>query len=94
MGRALNCRSRDWVIYASPEVLQGGPSTAGHRLFESSIKNNQVRTSPALHLRTSRSKPSGRSASNLGKLRFWMETQIAQLPYALQQGFRFFYHEI
>jgi hypothetical protein len=54
-GRALNSRSRDWVIYASPEVLEGGTSTAGHRLFDTLPpgRRGQINTSPALHLRTS-----------------------------------------
>ena len=28
-GKALSESAKDWVIYASPEVLEGGPSTAG-----------------------------------------------------------------
>jgi hypothetical protein len=52
-GRALVGASRDWVVYASPEVLEGGPSTAGHRLFDDSTTQRRVQTSPVLHLRTS-----------------------------------------
>jgi hypothetical protein len=52
-GRALAKSSRDWVIYASPEVLDGGPSTAGHRLFDDVTKKRPVRSNPILHLRTS-----------------------------------------
>ncbi len=52
-GRALLTSTKDWVIYASPEVLEGGSSTAGHRLFEDLTKQKEVRTSLALHLRTS-----------------------------------------
>ena len=52
-GKALASSSKDWVIYASPEVLQGGASTAGHRLFADLTIEKQIRTSPALHLRTS-----------------------------------------
>jgi Uncharacterized conserved protein (DUF2075) len=52
-GRAITSREKDWVIYASPEVLEGGASTAGHRLFENAMNVRDVRTSPALHLRTS-----------------------------------------
>ena len=52
-GRALIGSAKDWVIYASPEVLEGGSSTAGHRLFEDPTSEKQVRTSSALHLRTS-----------------------------------------
>ena len=33
-GRALAGRPTLWKVYASPEVLDGGPSTAGHRLFD------------------------------------------------------------
>jgi hypothetical protein len=52
-GRALAGASKDWLVYASPEVLEGGPSTAGHRLFDDSEMQKQVQTSSALHLRTS-----------------------------------------
>jgi hypothetical protein len=51
-GRALVGAAKDWVIYASPEVLEGGPSTAGHRLFGGDLER-QVQTSSTLHLRTS-----------------------------------------
>ncbi len=52
-GRALIGSAKDWVIYASPEVLEGGASTAGHRLFDGRIRQKEVQTSLALHLRTS-----------------------------------------
>ncbi len=52
-GRALAERPTDWSIYASPEVLDGGPSTAGHRLFEERTPRLPVRTNSDLHLRTS-----------------------------------------
>lgn len=51
-GRALLDSTKDWSIYASPEVLEGGPSTAGHRLFDTAAQKN-VRTNSILHLRTS-----------------------------------------
>jgi hypothetical protein len=52
-GRALLGSSKNWVVYASPEVLEGGASTAGHRLFADPTIQKPVRTSSALHLRTS-----------------------------------------
>lgn len=52
-GRALSGTTRDWIVYASPEVLEGGPSTAGHRLFETVSGKSEIITSPTLHLRTS-----------------------------------------
>ena len=52
-GRALMGTAKDWIVYASPEVLEGGPSTAGHRLFDNSEKHPEVRTHFLLHLRTS-----------------------------------------
>jgi hypothetical protein len=52
-GRALGGSKKEWVIYASPEVLQGGASTAGHRLFEDATRQRPVETNNALHLRTS-----------------------------------------
>ena len=33
-GRALNARTAPWRVVASPEVLKGGISVAGHRLFD------------------------------------------------------------
>jgi hypothetical protein len=52
-GKALSESAKKWVIYASPEVLNGGPSTAGHRLFNESGPCGNIITSLALHLRTS-----------------------------------------
>lgn len=52
-GGALAGASKDWLIYASPEVLEGGQSTAGHRLFSDRSTQKEVQTSSALHLRTS-----------------------------------------
>jgi len=52
-GRALTSSTKDWVVYASPEVLDGGASTAGHRLFDDLAGQRKIRTSSALHLRTS-----------------------------------------
>ncbi len=52
-GRALAERSTRWTVYASPEVLEGGPSTAGHRLFELPSPALKVQTNDSLHLRTS-----------------------------------------
>ena len=52
-GRALSGSAKKWIIYASPEVLEGGPSTAGHRLFHDLTTQKEVETNPALHLRTS-----------------------------------------
>jgi hypothetical protein len=43
----------NWTIYASPEVLEGGSSTAGHRLFADVTVSRNVVTNPHLHLRTS-----------------------------------------
>ena len=52
-GRALASSEKDWLISASPEVLDGGPSTAGHRLFEDATIPRDILTNPTLHLRTS-----------------------------------------
>ena len=52
-GRALNGSAKKWIIHASPEVLEGGPSTAEHRLFEEPARRATIQTNPALHLRTS-----------------------------------------
>jgi len=52
-GRALAHSKKRWTIYASPEVLEGGASTAGHRLFADSDTDLRVVTNEHLHLRTS-----------------------------------------
>lgn len=52
-GRAIAKSKQNWVIYASPEVLRGGASTAGHRLFDDSTSDKNVTTNDTLHLRTS-----------------------------------------
>lgn len=52
-GKALSASAKEWVVYASPEVLDGGPSTAGHRLFSETNLGQTVITNAALHLRTS-----------------------------------------
>ena len=50
-GKAILSAAKDWKVFASPEVLCGGASTAGHRLFLG--EGEEVQTSDALHLRTS-----------------------------------------
>ena len=54
-GRALVSaeRTKQWRIYASPEVLEGGASTAGHHHFDTAAPPREVHTSNSLHLRTS-----------------------------------------
>lgn len=52
-GRAISKSKRNWVVYASPEVQQGGASTAGHRLFDDLTNGKSIITNDALHLRTS-----------------------------------------
>jgi hypothetical protein len=52
-GRALQQSSKPWRVFASPEVLHGGESTAGHRLFEESDDRAAFSPVPQLHLRTS-----------------------------------------
>lgn len=52
-GRALAASKKEWLISASPEVIEGGASTAGHRLFDSATPNLSIQTNSALHLRTS-----------------------------------------
>lgn len=52
-GRALTTSQKAWLIYASPEVIEGGASTARHRLFDSTTPAREVQTNTSLHLRTS-----------------------------------------
>lgn len=54
-GQSLSASDKLWRIYASPEVLNGGPSTAGRRLFGDASRDESlvIETSNLLHLRTS-----------------------------------------
>ena len=52
-GKALRESSCDWQIYASPEVIEGGTSTAGHRLFPVVGGSKNIHQRETLHLRTS-----------------------------------------
>jgi hypothetical protein len=52
-GRALAGSGKPWAVYASPEVIEGGTSTAGRRLFDAGNDAITVSTSDLLHLRTS-----------------------------------------
>jgi hypothetical protein len=52
-GRALANSKKHWSVYASPEVMEGGTSTAGRRLFDVASSRTTVNTSHLLHLRTS-----------------------------------------
>jgi hypothetical protein len=52
-GKALHESQCDWQIYASPEVIEGGQSTAGHKLFASADERKSIHQRETLHLRTS-----------------------------------------
>jgi hypothetical protein len=52
-GKALAQSQRQWQVYASPEVIEGGTSTAGRRLFGDANERLLVKSSELLHLRTS-----------------------------------------
>ncbi len=52
-GKALTASPLSWTVYASPEVVNGGTSTAGHRLFADANEAADIVTTPLLHLRTS-----------------------------------------
>ena len=53
-GRALAKSDKRWSVYASPEVLTSGASTAGRRLFDEGSQDGlRVQTRNLLHLRTS-----------------------------------------
>jgi hypothetical protein len=60
-GRALAARDQRWRVMAAPDVLVGGASVAGHRLFESAPPSNvDLVESPALHLSVSVRSPRSR----------------------------------
>ncbi|HEX3967635.1 MAG TPA: DNA/RNA helicase domain-containing protein, partial [Edaphobacter sp.] len=52
-GKALQASPCDWQIYASPEVIDGGTSTAGHCLFSNFREAKNIHQRTTLHLRTS-----------------------------------------
>jgi hypothetical protein len=51
-GAALEQSQFNWKVFASPEVIAGGTSTAGHKLFASGNKRH-IDERETLHLRTS-----------------------------------------
>jgi hypothetical protein len=52
-GQALQNSQREWRVFASPEVIAGGASTAGHTLFSGRVPRTAVHERETLHLRTS-----------------------------------------
>ncbi|HEY1743310.1 MAG TPA: DNA/RNA helicase domain-containing protein, partial [Granulicella sp.] len=52
-GKAITESQVNWTVYASPEVLEGGVSTAGHRLFDGEDRSSSIQKNEMLHLRTS-----------------------------------------
>jgi hypothetical protein len=52
-GRALQGTKKRWRVFASPEVLNGGESTAGHCLFQEPDSTSSFEAIEQLHLRTS-----------------------------------------
>jgi Uncharacterized conserved protein (DUF2075) len=52
-GKALKGSSCTWQVYASPEVIEGGTSTAGHKLFSDLEDGKNIHQHATLHLRTS-----------------------------------------
>ncbi len=53
-GKAVIDASQQWSIVASPDVITGGASVSGHRLFRSEVPSNLViRTEPSAHLSVS-----------------------------------------
>jgi len=52
-GKALSQSAVNWRVYASPEVVRGGTSTAHRRLFGEGVEPREIEASEMLHLRTS-----------------------------------------
>jgi len=52
-GRALSDKFKNWKVYAAPEAIEGGSSTAGSTLFDGSRRYDTV-ISRNLHLRVSK----------------------------------------
>ena len=77
-GRALNRRQMPWTVLASPAVLHGGPSVAGHRLFDDSAASHlKVLANEALHLDVSVRCP---RAKQMGT---WINDLLSATPSAL-----------
>ncbi len=74
-GRALNRRATRWEVYASPGVLTGDDSVAGHRLFPAEIHAHlKVSPCPALHLDVSVRTPRARRISE------WVNSLVLGTP--------------
>ncbi|MEO6803141.1 MAG: DNA/RNA helicase domain-containing protein [Granulicella sp.] len=42
-GQALQGSEKEWQVFASPEVIEGGPSTAGHTLFGRRLRERRCK---------------------------------------------------
>ena len=90
-GRALSGSGKKWLIYASPEVLEGGASTAGHRLFSDPVRKMEVCTSPALHLHTAKRSLRAELLANW-VIMCWMEMPKELFPWQSQTDSRSYSH--
>lgn len=72
-GDALAARPVPWLVVASPEVLQGGTSVSGHRLFGDS-RASQVEEDSRLHLHVSVRAPRARILAE------WVEAVLTGAP--------------
>jgi Uncharacterized conserved protein (DUF2075) len=88
-GYAIRQASHSWEIVVSPDVLHGGASVAGHRLFsQTNDYEGRVQTDPAMHLAVSVRSPKAQSIAEWVNAVISMDAVAARDALNSVQGFR------
>lgn len=88
-GRALASCGKEWDVVVSPEVVLGGESVAGHRLFTEQVPPNiRVHEDGAMHLSVSVRAPRAQRLAEWVNAVLRADATAARLAMHSMQGFR------
>ena len=92
-GRALVASGERWTVVASPEVVEGGESVAGHRLFEVPFPTNvAVERRPEMHLSVSVRSPRAQRLAEWVNAVLRLDAAVARRALGHVNGFRLAHH--
>lgn len=90
-GDAVRSAAARWDVAVSPDVLHGGTSVAGHRLFASGIPADVlIRTEPSLHLSVTVRSPRAQRLAEWVNSVIDLNAATARQAIATSDGFRLF----
>ena len=90
-GKAIAEASEQWAVVASPEVVRGGESVAGHRLFaDAPPKSVEIRYEPLAHLSVSVRSYRAQQITQWVNDLLELETESAQASFPDVREFPFF----